>query len=219
MKRVLLCLTALLLAVPCWAVDITPPEGDLAAGTYFQLKIGGVTQANLSKSHVIFFPRDGVEVTPLLTWDGTPLLWCRCTKAGNYLFAIASGDEYAETVLSVGGSNDGDDDDGDDNSPLPAGRFVLVLAETSTRTASQAATIAKVQAYCKSKGIPWRVEDPDQKGSWIAKWKETIAQSKQAIPVLVVAAVNEDGSTAQSWIVPLPATGAEAITAIQEHGG
>jgi hypothetical protein len=100
----------------CWAASamvaaaeptLTPPTGSLGAGEYLEITIGGITEADLPRTKLVLWPRDGTSIMPVKTWTGQPLVLFRAKTPGKYLLALSAaiGGELksCETVLDIGG--------------------------------------------------------------------------------------------------------------------
>ena len=154
-------------------------------------------------------------------------------------------DQLAEILIQVGPKPDPDPDpdpgpdpdpdpEPDPIPPPPGERFILVVAETGTRTAQQFQAISGLTSYLKTTKHQWRTVDPDavdystgKTPEWLRGYLEAIAEAKVPLPVLAVCAPSKasppnsgDGDVNVILaIVPLPKTAAEAIETVKKWGG
>lgn len=240
-------LLVLLLASSAWAeppkLAITGPTNVIPGSAVFlQLETDAV-----AVDWIVFPPSAQGNFVPLtlyqgMTPDGKPILkyaaFFSSPTPGTYTFAAVGckQDQLGKAVHTLvnGTPNPNPNPEPEPNPnpqppPTPGKRFVLVLAESSTRTAEQAVAINGLTSYLTSKKHQWRVSDPDLKDSktgktptWLASYLAKVQAAKVPLPALIVSAPStassDDGNTVLA-IVPLPPTATEAIAVVNKFGG
>ena len=199
----------------------------------------------------IVFPQSAVgNFIPLtlyqgMTPDGKPILkyaaFFSSPTAGTYTFAAVGvkDNQLGKAVHTlINGKPDPDpgpdpepdpepdpDPDPDPIPPPPGERFILVVAETGTRTAQQFQAISGLTSFLKTTKATFRNADPDLKDystgktpEWLTSYLAKIQEAKVALPVLLIAAPGDAGNTVLA-IVPLPKTAAECIAVVKKNGG
>ena len=108
--------------------------------------------------------------------------------------------------------------------PVPPGeRYVLVIHESSDRTAAEAATIASLRRWLESNHDNYNIVDKDliEPSGASAKWLEPylveIRSKDMPLPALVVSVPpTDDHDGAYLLVEPLPGRGQEAIAMVEE---
>lgn len=189
----------------------------------------------------LIFPQSARgNFTPLVIYkgstpDGKPILgyvaFFSSPTAGTYTFAAVGVKDNqigkAVHTLINGKPDPGPDPDPDPDPipPPPGERFVLVVAETGTRTAAEWQATSGLISYLKTTRHQWRTADPNvvdystgKTPAWLMSYLAKIQESKIAPPVLLIAAPGDAGNQILV-IVPLPKTAAEAIAVVKKNGG
>ncbi len=169
-------------------LDVIGPGGDIEPGERTELKIEGLTLAEVQEAmsagrfDLTVFPLAGTTVDASYDWlFGQLEIKFEASRPGDYLVKMildrtpAEDDpfEVAATVVTVAGDGDEDDtDDGDDDSgppspPIPSGRRELIVVWESGEpsAAVAAATLsAELKAYLASQDHHLWIVDQDAVG-------------------------------------------------------
>jgi hypothetical protein len=74
------------------------------------LNIKGASPSQLASGKVVWWPRDDIEVLPVQTWGGEPLLMVRSNIASNHIIQVMTAQNndllYAEHVIQIGQTPD-----------------------------------------------------------------------------------------------------------------
>ncbi len=140
--------------VPVSSISIDGPANS-AVNNYVNLTVKGLSPAELQNAKLMWWPRQDMEVLPVQTWAGEPLLLVRANKPHLYLFQIMAVQNnklvYAEHTVLFNGDTPPD--------PLPPGPTpdpqpvpptptptaepfaVLFIEETDSRTQAEAQAV------------------------------------------------------------------------------
>ena len=150
--------TPLPIPTPSAKINIDGPDS-ASVGSYINLRIEGLSQSDLSNAKLIWWPRTDLEVLPVQTWAGEPLLLVRATKANLYLLQIMTAKNnqlmYVEHQINFNGDTPTPDPTPDprpdprpDPTPGPTPPTpttepfaVLFIEETDSRTQDEAQAV------------------------------------------------------------------------------
>lgn len=242
MKRIALLLALCLAATSAMAdIKIEIPAQPVAVGQNIQVYVRGIEADDLPKAIATHWPREGTVFVPAKTWGNEPFIWFAATQPGKYLVSVTiptmvDGEaslEHAEAILVVGG-DPGPDPDPDPNPnpipppPVPGERSMVVLMETSTRTAAEAAMLGALRSYWATSGATYlhEITDKDkvdgktnQSPAWLQPYLQAVTTKPVTLPALVVI-VQTPATPAQFSVVAvesLDVSGAEAVALVKKH--
>lgn len=220
-------LTLLLASIAAGAVTIEGPDQlDVKEADLFYVK--GLTIQDFANCEVQVYPETTeLMVLVLQTINNDPVLYVKGRAPGKFALTldvnVPGAYELCIHELTIGSGPEPEPDP--IPPPVPGELSVVVVHETSDRTAQQSAALLGLQKYLDQKSHPWRFADKDlkdgatnQPAEWLKPYLTAISKAQVNLPVLVIGATS-DGAFSIVSIEPLPDTATAAIALIQKHGG
>jgi len=226
-------------------ITIDAPSA-VAAGDNIQMFVNGINSDELPKAIATHWPEERTTFVAAKTWGNQPFIWFSAQLPGKYLIEITvprleNGVAvlgYARTVLIVGGEPEpAPNPTPPPVPPVPGERSFVVVCETGTRTATEAAMLGKLLSHFRSTDDRyfWRIVDKDtidgttgKTPLWLLPYLTALNKTPTKVPALVVAVQSQasnntsPNSTVFSVVAVEPLaglTGEQDVALVKKHGG
>ena len=247
LKRLTLSIALLFLtATLAWAdIHIEAPTQPVAVGNMTLIPITGGAPDWFHEFEVSCFPYEGTQCITARTMPnelgdaGCPGVIVRMTRPGKYRIAVATKDasgtlDCAEAIITVTGEGPEPDPEPRPDPippPVPGELGIVVVSETQTRTAKEAAMLGALRSHFSKVGDRYFHEmvDPDlidgttnRTPQWLEPYLQAMTTRPVTLPVLVVLAQTPATSNtpARSSVVAvesLDCSGAEAVNLVKKY--
>jgi hypothetical protein len=210
------------------AVEIEGPEV-VTPGQPVQFNVVGIDQADLAKTRVVYFPREGVMCVPAQTWAGNSIVWFIPGNAPKYLIALAAPNGYDEIIVTTEGAPPPPVPPDPIPPPTPGHRMVMVVYESGDLTTDLSQQFEELREYAEDEEKIRRMRfldkdmvDPDGKTpEWFKGYLDLIAAKQIKLPALMIGVLSSTPGQplVALYVEPLPDTAEEAILTIKKYGG
>jgi len=249
-RYVLACLLLTLAATSASAdIRIDAPTEPVAAGQNVQIFVAGIATDDLPRAIARHWPREQTTFVAAKTWGNQPFIWFAARLPGKYLIEITvprlvDGEatlEHAEAVVVVGDGGPQPNPPIPPVPPVPGEISIVVIVESATRTATEAAMLGALRAHFRLAGESyfWRIVDRDtidgateKTPGWLLPYLTALNKTPTKVPALVVLArtpnssntsTDPPSSRASSVVVAVESlvglSGVDAVALVKKYGG
>lgn len=222
-RKIALFMTILLACSVARSAELTAAAQKVAPNQMVQIKVNGADVESVKKAATTYYPREGVNFFPCITWAGEPVIFFSASKAGTYLVGVylptaTGGVSKVETEIQVGDAPN-PPNPGPDPVPTPGPQklWVVLIEDSQQRTPASWEVQEVLRLYGeKQQAGRWRRVDVRQE-TVPAGYTQYLKEFRAAGGNAKLFFVGLDGK--RLYAGPLPATPAEAEALTKKHGG
>ena len=224
MKRFLWCpIVLLFLSVSGIAADleIVVPEGEINPNQHYLFSVIGLTAEDLPTATIICEPTTA-QAVGVTGWAGEQFLWWIAREKGRHFVAVVVV-RNGKAVVASATVEVGTPKPDPPVPPVPGDLAIVVVFETTDRTAKQMTAQLGLRKYLISKNLWYRIADLDTKNEatgatpkWLEAARAKVAKKSIQLPALVVGTI-ADGVFSPVAAEVMPDTVESAVNTVKKY--